>query len=183
MSTTTQHAIMHTRYLYLLPFDRASHLSAADMRACQSVGSFNLSWHLVWRCLATRSRPSSSQTCDAILSKGRRIDDFQSRPSPQREAVSSWSSGNFRAMPYLGVVAVVSSREGDIERSGQSPNAWTREITLFAYSVPSRPNHETNKPRFQFMHPWIHINTTLHSTIQVCGITMGTIVQCPGAVR
>ena len=119
-----------------------------------------------------------------VMPSCHRIDDFQSRQSPQREAVSSWSIGDFRAMPYLGVVAVVSSRGGDIERSGQPPNAWTREITLFAYSVPSRPNHETNKPRFQFMHPWIHINTTVHSTTQVYGIATDTpIVQCPVAVR
>jgi hypothetical protein len=72
----TQHAILHTRYLYLLPIDRVSHLCAALppptclMRACHSAGSSNLSWHIIWRCLDrdTQTRPSSSQTCDAILS-------------------------------------------------------------------------------------------------------------------
>ena len=48
-----------------------------------------------------------------VMPSCHRIDDFQSRQSPQREAVSSWSIGDFRAMPYLGVVAVVESARSE----------------------------------------------------------------------
>ena len=54
-----------------------------------------------------------------VMPSCHRIDDFQSRQSPQREAVSSWSIGDFRAMPYLGplsALAQVTSRDQDIRQ-------------------------------------------------------------------
>jgi hypothetical protein len=94
--------------IYLPPICEPASLSGSSISRGTSSG---VAWplHLARRHL------------EPVMPSCRRIDDFQSRPSPQREAVSSWSVGDFRAMPSFGAPALVSSCGGDIERSGQSP--------------------------------------------------------------